>query len=68
MEEEYVPKPLIEVEYYYENDDMTDEEYSNQETKKFVITKDMIIEMIEQNVEFPEGMELDWENIYISKL
>jgi hypothetical protein len=47
---------------------MTDEEYSNQETKKFVITKDMIIEMIEQNVEFPEGMELDWENIYISKL
>jgi hypothetical protein len=68
MEEEYVSKPLIEVEYYYENDDMTDEEYSNQETKKFVITKDMIIEMIEQNVEFPEGMELDWENIYISKL
>ena len=56
---------MITIEYMFEGDNMTDEEFENQDDKVFEITKDMIYELIMQNVEIPEGLELDWENIFV---
>lgn len=68
MEEEFDDRKLIKVEYYLEGDDMTDEEFSNQEAQVFIITKSMIIEMIEREVEIEAGKEIDWDNVYINNL
>lgn len=68
MEEEFDDRKLIKVEYYLEGDDMTDEEFSNQEAQVFIITKSMIIEMIEREVEIEDGKEIDWDNVYVNKL
>jgi hypothetical protein len=65
MEEEFDDRKLIKVEYYLEGDDMTDEEFSNQEAQVFIITKSMIIE---REVEIEAGKEIDWDNVYINKL
>lgn len=54
---------MVKVEYYFESDEMTDDEYNEQE-REFIITKEMIIELIMEHVEIPEGMEIDYENIY----
>jgi hypothetical protein len=43
----------LEITYYLNSDDMTNEEFENQEDKKFTLTKEMIIETIERYVELP---------------
>lgn len=56
---------MITVEYRFDSDDMTDEEYGNQDEQKFVITKEMIIEILRENVEKPKDHEICSDNIYV---
>jgi fructose-1,6-bisphosphatase/inositol monophosphatase family enzyme len=57
----------IEVEYAIVNDLMTDEEWYNVKTEKFVITKEMIIEILEKKVKYNHlvGEEFCTENFYL---
>jgi len=57
----------IKVEYIVDEDDMTDEEYENQEEKTFIITEDMIIEFMEDNISIPKGHEICRDNFYVNK-
>lgn len=56
---------MIKVEYRFEGEEMTDEQWENQEEKTFTITKDMVVRLIEMNTEIPKGLELDLDNIYV---
>lgn len=46
---------MIKVEYYIDNDDLSDEEFENQEPKEFIITKDMIIDLLYDHVKMNKG-------------
>lgn len=59
---------MIRVEYRFDSDDMSDEEYGDQEEQEFIITKDMIIDILERNVEIPAGKEICHENIYVHEM
>jgi len=57
----------IEVEYLLTSDDMTDEEYADQKERTFIITKDMIHELVSQNADYPyETMDICDDNFYIN--
>ena len=68
MEEDYVSKPIMKVEYRFDNDNMSDEEYSNQEEMEFIITKDMIIELMHNHIKLENGNSICEENLYVSKI
>lgn len=61
-------KAILEVEFLLERDDMTDEEYHNQEFKTILITEDMIIELVEKKANLKEGERLCEQNFFIKKL
>lgn len=42
-------KNKIKVTYYIDNDIMTDDEFQNQEEKEFIITEQMIYDLVMQN-------------------
>ena len=54
----------IKVEYRFESEDMTDEEYKDQDEQTFIITQDMIYELVRQNIILPNGKEICQENFY----
>jgi len=54
----------IKVEYRFESDDMTDEEYDDQDEQTFIITQDMIYELVRQHVKIPEGKGICQDNFY----
>jgi len=54
----------IKVEYMYTSEDMTDEEYNDQDEQTFIITQDMIYELVRQHVKIPEGKEICQDNFY----
>jgi hypothetical protein len=61
-------KPVLKVQFFIENDKMTDEEYQNQDEKEFIITESMIRDIVEQNVELGKGNRLCENNFYINKI
>ena len=56
---------MIVIEYRLESDLMSDDQYNNQDELEFIITKEMIIELIESNVNIAKGYEVCETNIYI---
>lgn len=46
---------MIEVEYLVTTDVMTDEEFMNQEERKFIITDKMIMDLIEEHGDIRRG-------------
>ncbi len=56
----------IKVEYIINGDDMSDEEYEDQEEKTFTVTEDMIIEFMEDNISIPKGHEICRDNFYVN--
>jgi hypothetical protein len=65
-----VSEGVITVEYYLLNENMSDEELNNAPEKEFIITEQMIIDLIEQNTEWDRdgGDYIDTENLYIKKI
>ena len=61
-------KPVIKIEYRLESDLMTDEEYENQEEKTFIVTEEMLYNLVEENVILEEGYSIDDVNFYINKI
>jgi hypothetical protein len=59
---------MIKVDYRFESDEMSDEEYGNQEEREFIITKEMIIDIIKDNISIPKGHEICTENIYTKRI
>lgn len=59
---------ILKVEYHLENDNMTDKEYEDQDEKEFVITKEMLIELVYQRVELKDGNSICSENFYVNKI
>jgi len=51
---------MIKINYIIDNDSWSDEEFNNQQDtdRIFVITREMIEELIYQNVEFEEGTDI----------
>ena len=60
-------KPIFKIEYYLENDNMTDEENENQEEQEFIITRQMLYDLVRENVDLGD-CEIDQNNFYICKL
>lgn len=58
---------MITVEYRFEGKKMTHDEWENQEEKEFIITKKMIIYLLEKHTSIPKGLHVDYNNIYINK-
>ena len=63
----------IKVEYRIENDNMSDEEWENQEEKTFIVTEQMIYELMLNhgcdgfdNKPENKGNEIDRSNMYLS--
>lgn len=59
---------MIKVEYRFESDEMSDEEYNNQEEQEFIITEDMIDQLIMMYTDIPKGYDICRENLYVSLL
>lgn len=60
--------PVLEVEYFIEDDDMTDDEYQNQEFKTFIITEEMIHELVSKNVKLNKNQIICDKNFFINKI
>lgn len=60
-------KPILKVEYFIEDDKMSDDEYQNQEFKCFTITEEMILEIVENNVKLEKGQTICNNNFFIMK-
>jgi hypothetical protein len=58
----------IKVTFVFESDNITDEEYYNQPEQEFYITEEMIIDLIEDYMVIPEGIEIDLDTLTINKI
>ncbi len=61
----------IKITFVFDSDDMTDEEYYNQPEQEFYITEEMIIDLIDENFDFPNGREIldiDWQTLTVEKI
>ena len=61
-------REALKIEYRFENDNMTDEEYMNQEEMEFIVTYDMLHELMEREVKLEGGNSICTENFYVTKL
>lgn len=59
---------VLKVEYIFISDEMSDEEYSNQNDNIFYITEEMIYDLVREKVKIPEGFEICTDNFYINKI
>ena len=41
---------MIKISYVIERDDMTDKEYENQKEREFIVTKDMLYDLVSEHV------------------
>jgi hypothetical protein len=55
---------MIKIDYRHEGD-MTDDEYSDQEDQEFIVTKEMLMKLVKENVKFPEGRHLCEANFFV---
>lgn len=60
--------PILRVNFFIERDDMSDDEYNNQEFNTFLITEDMIRILVEQNVRLKENETICDTNFFITKI
>lgn len=58
---------MIRIEYLVENDKWSDQLWSQQDENVFIITEDMIVDLIERNVALGEN-RVDRDNLYVSVL
>ncbi|MFT5450569.1 MAG: hypothetical protein ACI9N9_000046 [Enterobacterales bacterium] len=59
-------KPMIKIDYRYESDEMTDDEYAYQDEKIFVVTEEMVRRLIMDHTDIPKGLEICRSNFYIT--
>jgi len=57
---------MIKINYIIEKDDMTDEEYENQEEREFIVTKDMLYELVNEHVSLGKDETICSENFYVT--
>lgn len=55
---------MVKIEYYIENDNMSVEEYENQEAKVFILTEEMIKDIMRKEIDLKDGDYID-SDIYI---
>jgi hypothetical protein len=58
---------VLKVEYIVDRDDMTDDEYQEQEERVFFVTQEMIMALVEENGDIKPGEYLCNQNLYITK-
>lgn len=56
---------MIKINYVIESDGMTNEEYENQEEREFIISKDMLYELVQENVTLNKGEEISYQNFWV---
>jgi len=61
-------KRVIKVDYMFNNEKMSEQEYSEQNDKIFYVTKEMIYDLVREKVKTPEGFEICTNNFYINKI
>jgi hypothetical protein len=59
-------KAILKVEYYADHDNMSVEDYMNQVPEEFIVTEDMIADLINSNLD--EGYYVNESELYITKL
>ena len=57
---------MIKIEYLIDRDDMTNEEYENQEEREFIVTKDMLYDLINAHVEFGKDEWICLDSFYVT--
>ncbi len=59
---------VLEIEYLIDDEKMTDEEWEDQEPKKFYVTEAMILELLESKLSLPPTSCVDLNNFMVYKL
>jgi hypothetical protein len=59
-------KQILKIEYYIESDTMTDDEFANQLPNHFIVTEDMLVDLINESL--PNGQGCVEDELYIVKL
>lgn len=59
-------RPAIKIVYRFDSDDMSDDEYENQEEKTFIVTKQMLHDLMYEHVVCEPGETIDDVNFYVS--
>ena len=59
---------VLKVEYMFDGEHMSNQDYSDQECKVFYITKEMIYDLVMENVKVPEGFDICTDNFYVDKI
>ncbi len=57
-------KPMMKIDYRYDSDEMTDDEYADQEEKIFIVTEEMVRELIMEHTDIPKGTEICRSNFF----
>lgn len=59
---------ILRIEYFVESDEMTDEEYNDQEYREFIVTESMLRELVENNLSLKQNERVDDVNFFVYKL
>lgn len=59
---------VIKVEYMFDGEHMSNQDYSDQDCKIFYITKEMIYDLVSNNIEVLEGFDICTDNFYVDKI
>jgi len=57
---------MIKISYVIERDDMTDKEYENQKEREFIVTKDMLYDLVSEHVALGKDEWICSDNFYIT--
>ena len=56
----------VTIDYRFEGNDMTDDEYQDQEEKTFEVTEQMLYDLVMRHVDVPDGLDICSSNFYVN--
>jgi hypothetical protein len=57
---------MINIKYIIDGDDMTDEEYENQEEREFIVTEDMLYDLVNEHVVLGKDEWICSDSFYVT--
>jgi hypothetical protein len=61
-------KVLLKVEYLVETEDMSDSEYYDQEERVFLVTEQMIMDLVSEHADLNPGEEISFDNFWVNNV
>jgi hypothetical protein len=61
-------KVLLKVEYLVETEDMSDSEYYDQEERVFLVTEQMIMDLVSEHADLNPGEEISFDNFWVNQV